>query len=72
MLWSSKAHRLRNCGAWAWFLRGMWHAVPRPGIKPISLSLAGGFLTTGPPGKSHLNLMYFWANRKKEGKQKGL
>ena len=26
--------------------------VPRPGIEPSSLTLAGGFLTTGPPGKS--------------------
>ena len=24
--------------------------VPRPGIKPMSLALADGFLTTGPPG----------------------
>ena len=26
--------------------------VPRPGIKPASPALEGGFLTTGPPGKS--------------------
>ena len=26
--------------------------VPRPGIKPESLTLVGRFLTTGPPGKS--------------------
>jgi len=26
--------------------------VPRPGIKPVSPALQGGFLTTGPPGKS--------------------
>ena len=25
--------------------------LPDPGIKPISLALAGGFLTTEPPGK---------------------
>ena len=29
----------------------MW-SLPRPGIEPISPALAGGFLTTGPPGKS--------------------
>ena len=26
--------------------------VPRPGIEPVSPALEGGFLTTGPPGKS--------------------
>ena len=26
--------------------------VPRPGIEPTSFALEGGFLTTGPPGKS--------------------
>ena len=29
----------------------MWNP-PRPGIEPVSLALAGIFLTTGPPGKS--------------------
>ena len=29
----------------------MWDP-PRPGIEPMSFALAGGFLTTGPPGKS--------------------
>ena len=29
----------------------MWN-LPGPGIEPMSLALAGGFLTTGPPGKS--------------------
>ena len=24
--------------------------VPQPGLKPTSLALEGGFLTTGPPG----------------------
>ena len=33
-------------------LRGMWN-LPRPGTEPISPTLAGGFLTTGPPGKSY-------------------
>ena len=27
--------------------------VPRPGIEPMSPALAGGFLTPGPPRKSH-------------------
>ena len=26
--------------------------VPRPGIEPVSPALEGGFLPTGPPGKS--------------------
>ena len=26
--------------------------VPRPGIEPLSPVLVGGFLSTGPPGKS--------------------
>ena len=25
------------------------------GIEPVSLALAGGFLTTGPPGKSNIS-----------------
>ena len=28
--------------------------VPQPGIEPASRALEGGFLTTGPPGKSLL------------------
>ena len=38
------AHRLRCSAA-----RGN---LPRPGIKPVSPALAGGFLTTAPPAKS--------------------
>ena len=30
----------------------MWDH-PRPGMEPVSPALAGGFLTTGPPGKSN-------------------
>ena len=30
----------------------MWD-LPRAGIEPVSPALAGGFLTTAPPGKSH-------------------
>ena len=46
-------HRLSCCGARAQFLCGMW-GLPGPGIKPVSPALAGGFLTTAPPGKSLL------------------
>ena len=44
------ARGLRGCGTWALLLGGMWD-LPRPGIEPLSPSLAGSFLTTGPPGK---------------------
>ena len=43
-------HRLSSCGAWAQLLRGMWD-LPGPGIEPVSPTLAGGILTTAPPGK---------------------
>ena len=42
--------RLSSCGARAQLLRGMWD-LPRPGLEPMSPALAGGFLTTAPPGK---------------------
>ena len=32
---------------------GMWD-LPRPGLESVSPALAGGFLTTAPPGKSWL------------------
>ena len=41
---------LKSHGAWA-FDHGEWD-LPRPGIKPVSPALSGGFLTTGSPGKS--------------------
>ena len=44
-------HRLSSCGAQAWLLCGMWD-LPGPGLEPMSPELAGGFLTTVPPGKS--------------------
>ncbi|KAJ8791703.1 hypothetical protein J1605_020425 [Eschrichtius robustus] len=45
------ARRLSSCGLWARLLCGMWD-LPRPGLEPVSPALAGGFLTTAPPGKS--------------------
>ena len=44
-------HRLSSCGAWVLLLRGMWN-LPGSGLEPVSSVLAGGFLTTVPPGKS--------------------
>ena len=36
--------------------------VPQPGIEPTFPGLQGGFLTTGPPGKSpkHVILIHYW------------
>ena len=45
------AHGLSSCGTRASLLPGMWD-LPGPGIEPMSPALAGGFLTTEPPGKS--------------------
>ena len=45
--------RLSSCGTRAYLLRGMWD-LPGPGLEPVSPALAGGFLTTAPPGKSHI------------------
>ena len=47
------AHRLSSRGALALLPRSTW-ALPRPGIEPMSLVLAGGLLTTGPPGRSRI------------------
>ena len=49
-LWALE-RRLSSCGAWAQLLHGIW-GLPRPGLEPMSPELAGGFLTTVPPGKS--------------------
>ena len=63
--WASvvAARGLRSCGAqpsvvavhrlsgpWAYWPRGRW-GLPGPGLEPWSPALAGGFLTTAPPGK---------------------
>ena len=54
LLWSagSRVLRLSSCGTWAQLPQGLW-VLPDPGVKPTSSALAGGFLTTGPPGKSN-------------------
>ena len=52
-----QTRRLSNCGSWAQLLGGIWD-LPRPGLEPVSLALAGRLSTTAPPGKpdNHLNL----------------
>ena len=42
--------RLSSCGTRAQLFCGMWDP-PGPGLKPVSPELAGGFLSTVPPGK---------------------
>ena len=51
-LWSTGFRRksFSSCGTWAYLPCGMWN-LPGPGIESLSPELAGGFLTTGPPGK---------------------
>ena len=51
-LWALE-HRLSSCGAQAQLLCGTWD-LPGPGLEPVSPALAGGFLTTAPPGKSRM------------------
>ena len=43
-------HRLSSCGTWA-LLPCSIRTLPRPGTEPMSLALAGGFLTTGTLGR---------------------
>ena len=53
----SRALGLRSCGAWA--LAASWHMVSfrtRDQLILVSLALASGFLTTGLPGKSHIDI----------------
>ena len=40
-----------SSGAQTELLHGMWN-LPGAGMEPVSPALAGGFLTTGPPGES--------------------
>ena len=62
-LWTlSSGGRLSICGAGAQLLQwlsccsGMC-TFPRPGMELVSLALAGGLLTTRPPGKSQIRLL---------------
>ena len=58
LLWSMGFGHLgfSSCGAQAWMPHGMWN-LPGPGIEPVSLAFAGGFLSTVPPGKSSLHFL---------------
>ena len=54
-----QTHKLSNCGSRAQLLHSMWD-LPGPGLKPVSPALAGGFLTTAPPGKPLYS--FLWSN----------
>ena len=45
------ARGLSSGGTQSSLLRRMW-VLPGPGIEPVFPALAGGFLSTTPPGKS--------------------
>ena len=45
---------------WTTLPCGMWHP---PGIEPVSPALAGGFLSTGSPGKSLSFVFCFYRMR---------
>ena len=51
--------RLSSCGTRAYLLCSMWD-LPGPVIEPMSPALAGGFLTTAPPGKSFFFFGFFY------------
>ena len=46
-----QSHCLSSCSTWVYLSCSTWD-LPKSGIEPVSPALAGGFLTTGPPGKS--------------------
>ena len=60
--WASRCSSFSSCGSRASVVAVHGFScsaacrilVPRPGIKPMSPAWAGGFLTAGPPGKSHV------------------
>ena len=47
----SRVHGLSSCGAQAYLSCNMWN-LPKPRIRPVCSTLAGGFLIKAPPGKS--------------------
>ena len=49
--------RLSICGSGSAALQHV--GASQSGIEPVSPALAGGFLTTGPPGKSHCSYFKF-------------
>ena len=54
-----QVHGLSSCAAMAQQFQGI-QDPPNPGIKPVSLALACGFLTPGSGGKYTLLFLVFW------------
>ena len=70
--WQALERRLSSCGPQAQLPSSMCN-LPRPGIKPVSPALAGEFLTTGPPGKSLLFLIWvFLRDIREEAREESL
>ena len=69
-LWALE-HTLGSCGTGAWLLCSMWD-LTQPGIEPVSPALAGGFLSTVPPGKSHIINIYDFCNTGGKTQQQSL
>ena len=60
--WGSWALELRlsNRGSWAYLPHSTW-SLPGAGIEPVFPAWAGGPPTTGPPGKSDLEISLLFA-----------
>ena len=68
LLWSTRSRCVSSgaCGPWAWpqsrawtqLLSSVWK-LPGSGIEPMAPALAGGFLSTVPPGKPCIFLNHF-------------
>ena len=57
--WTLGLKGFSSCGIWAQVLWSMRNLL-RPGVKPLSLALAGGFLSTVPPRQSsHILALLF-------------
>ena len=54
-----QVRRLNSCGTRAQLLHSMWD-LPRPGLEPVSATLACGFLITVPPGKPRVLSSYLF------------
>ena len=65
-LWlAALERRLSSCCARAQLLHSMWD-LPSPGLEPVSPALAGGVLTTVPPGKPQDQLLAIHSTHEKK------